>query len=160
MNKLLLTVAFVAALGAAPAHAALQVVLDSNASSDTIVDNGPGDSNPASGVIDISNDFLNGVLFNGVATETPSPEEIAISGLTFRSFTPLTRLASFTGSDPITGLSLGIEATVPGFGFVDDRGLENVTGTPELATWAMLALGFGAMLWMTRRSTTARFMSA
>jgi len=143
MKALLFLSAAWLGLAASPAHAALQVLLDSNASTQTIFDNGVGDNNPTLGVIDVHNDFLNGVLFNGIATETSSPDQITITGLTFRSFVLLPRIADFTSADLATGLGLGVTAVVPGLGFVDDRGLENVSGVPEPSTWAMLSLGFG-----------------
>jgi hypothetical protein len=145
------------ALATTPAHAALQVILDSDGVTQTITDNSTGDSDPAADVITVDGLVLNGVSFSGEASySTTAQESVQLSRVSLLSRVPILRTVSFTVTDIGLGVSpaaddnpqsLGITATLTPFGSValNGNGIENVSAVPEPSTWAMMLLGFAGL---------------
>lgn len=108
MNRFLLT-ALVLAFGlsvATPANAAFQVTLSAGASSTTIVDNGVGDDDGASGVITVDSETVGAYTFRSTFSMTNSPgtgdSAFLIAGTTFISGTGATTISIVATADGFT----------------------------------------------------------
>jgi hypothetical protein len=186
MNKLLLTSAFIAAFGAAPAKAATEITVENIGA---ILNQSlalPAQDTPGSG-IGFEQFFEFSLPTKETVTVSMSDSAIGLQRITggvlsLNDFTssaptsPFQPIGTLIESSPILNVTGGQEATVSpdilsaGSYFAELSGVSGLApihiaidgtitavSTPEPSTWAMLALGFGAMAFLGLRRKSARF---
>ena len=100
MNKLFLSLAFAAAIGASPADATLQIAIDIGGSIFTCADQAACDTNPAIGTLAIGDTVLDGVDLTGsIQTSTHGPSVLSTSSLIIHNTALLPRSGEAIVSD-------------------------------------------------------------
>ena len=186
MNKLLLTSAFIAAFGAAPTKAATEITVENIGSILNQSLALPAQDTPGGG-IGFEQFFEFSLPTRETVTVSMSDSAIGLQRITggvlsLNDFTssaptsPFQPIGALIESSPILNVTGGQEATVSpdilsaGSYFAELSGVSGLApihiaidgtitavSTPEPSTWAMLALGFGAMAFLGLRRKSARF---